>query len=220
MTAPVDVLLVLAADVSPSINEAELALQRQGYAAALQHAAVVGAIRSGPQRAIGVAYLEWSGLFHRDEVVPWARLASARDAARFAATLRGAPPPPRTDGTSIVDALSYARRMIEDAPWDAERRTIDLSGDGVDNNDERLPVEPARDAAVADGITINALAIEGDPAVAAALGPGARLSDYFRRAVIGGPGAFVMETDRYADFALALRRKLVREIAGLPVSPA
>lgn len=212
----VDLLLVLAADVSPSMDADDRSLQREGLAAALADPAVVAAACGGPRGAVGVAYVEWAGFLHQDQVLPWTRIASAHDAALWARALRrtASAPGPGMGGTSIVDALDYARWVMGCAPWRAARRVVDLSGDGVDNNELRLPVEAARDRAVAEGIGINALAIEGDAEVQAVLGPGARLADYFARNVVGGPGAFVMQAEGVADFAQAMRRKLVREIAG------
>lgn len=209
----VDVLLVLAADVSPSMDEGDRALQREGLATAVSDPSVVAAVRSGPCGAIGLAYVEWSGFLQQDQILPWTCIASPRDAAHWTAALRAALPGPNLGGTSIVDALDHARWLLGAAPWPAARRVVDLSSDGVDNNELRLSVRAARDRAIAAGITINALAIEGDAEARTVLGPDVTLAEYFARHVAGGPGAFVTQATGIADFAVAIRRKLLREIA-------
>lgn len=217
MAAPeMDLLLVLAADVSPSMDEDDRALQREGLAAAVSDPLVVAAACGGPRGAIGIAYAEWSGQLHQEQVLPWRRIASARDAAAWAAALRAVEPGLSPGGTSIVDALDFARWLLGSAPWPAARRVVDLSGDGPDNNELGLSVEAARDRAVAEGIIVNALAIEGDAEALAVLGPDATLAAYFAQRVAGGPGAFVAQAEGVADFARAIRRKLVREIAWRP----
>jgi len=205
---PVDVALVLAADVSRSMDETEQVLQRDGYIAALAEPAVQQAIAAGEHGAIGLCYLEWSGPEDQRVIVPWQRIGSAAEAATFIATLRGASLAPGT-WTSISAALGTAQRLLAQAPFLAARRVIDVSGDGQNNTG--LAAETARDAAVAAGITINGLPVlRGDP-------PGGNepLDEYYRRAVMGGEGAFVLPASDYADLARAIRRKLVLEIAGL-----
>jgi hypothetical protein len=212
----VDLLLVLAADVSQSMQHRELELQRQGYVTALCDKQVLDAIGSGPCGAIAVAYLEWSGAEDQRVLAPWARLAGAEDAAAFARGLAEAPLRSGT-WTSITGALAASRRLMAEAPCFAARQVVDISGDGENNHGG--PVEDQRDQAVAEGITINGLPI---------LRPNARLvggresgetalEEHYRRMVIGGAGAFVLRAEGFGSFASAIRRKLVLEIAGLPV---
>jgi len=211
----VDLLLVLAADVSLSIDAAEARLQREGYCAALADPEVVAAACAGPAGAIGTAYVEWSGPREQWLIMPWTRIASPADAASWADRLRRQPRLPG-DGTAIGAAIDHARAVLRAAPWSAARRVIDVSGDGANNAGP--PVESARDRAVAEGITVNGLAIEGDNGLLLE-GHGTRgsrhlLADYYRACVIGGDGAFVIAADGFDAFAEAIRRKLAREIAG------
>ncbi|HWL83573.1 MAG TPA: DUF1194 domain-containing protein [Roseomonas sp.] len=198
----VDVALVLAVDASGSISPEEFRLQREGCAEALTHPAVLAAITGGLVGAIGVALLEWGAPGGAETVVPWHRVTDAASAGILAAALREAPRS-RQSWNAIGDAIAHAATLLEDAPYEAVRRVIDVSGDAPDMRSHR-PAPAARDAAVAAGITINALAIEQ-------ANPG--LSERYAAEVIGGPGAFVMEAAGRADFARALRAKLVREIA-------
>jgi hypothetical protein len=208
-------LLVLAVDVSPSVDEDDAHLQRRGYREALTDSAVLAAARSGPNGAIGVAYIEWSAPESQHLVVPWMRIASEEDGLAWAMALDQRTR--RSDnGTAIGNAIEFARRAFAGAPWKSLRRVIDVSGDGADNGG--FSVQAARDHAVAEGITINGLAIEGDVALvleghARPGGGGHPLADYYRRTVIGGPGAFVVEANGFGAFRDAVRRKLVREIA-------
>lgn len=205
---PVDVALVLAADVSRSMDETEQLLQRDGYVAALAEPAIHQAIAAGEHGAIGLCYLEWSGPEDQRVIVPWQRVGSATAAASFIAALRRAPLAPGT-WTSISAALGTAQRLLAQAPFPAARQVVDVSGDG--QNNIGLAAETARDAAVAAGITINGLPVLR----ADAPGGNEPLDEYYRRAVMGGDGAFVLPAADYADLARAIRRKLVLEIAGL-----
>ncbi|WP_135469914.1 DUF1194 domain-containing protein [Crenalkalicoccus roseus] len=203
----VDVLLVLAVDVSRSVDEEEARLQREGYYAALTDPEIIALIRRGMLGAIGVAYVEWSGHDWQRLVVPWTRIGSAEEAAAWVEALERHPP--RAIGwTSISGAIDFSRRVLAEAPWQGMRRVIDISGDG--DNNSGPPAEQARDRAVAEGIVINGLPIMNAPH------PGMRLplDEYYRRNVIGGPGAFVIPTEDFHGFARAVRRKLVLEIAG------
>lgn len=219
----VDLLLVLAVDVSSSISEAELRLQRDGYRAALCHDDVLSVIRSGPSEAIGLAYVHWAGLDYKRLILPWTRIRDHADAIAWGERMERAAHAaqgeaeaaafPNSPVTSISAGLRMAASVLRDAPWPATRRVIDISGDGPNNDGP--PAEAARDAVVAEGITINGLAIEGDPDVARELGEGASLEAYYRASVIGGPGAFVEPVLGAGTFAGAIRRKMVREIADL-----
>ncbi len=208
----VDVLLVLAVDVSRSIKDDEARLQRQGYRSAIADTAVVEAIRSGMLGAIGVAYVEWSGIEYQRLVVPWTRIASQTDANAWAERLTTAPRA-SLGWTSISGGIEFSRRVLGEALWQGTRRVIDVSGDGVNNSGP--PVEQARDRVVAEGITINGLPILNDhPAFGSS--SNLPLDEYYRESVIGGPGAFVIVVEEFESFGLAVRRKLIREISDLP----
>jgi hypothetical protein len=205
----VDLLLVLAVDASGSIDADEFQLQREGLAEAIAHPSVLGAIRSRPRGAIAVAMVEWGSPGGAATVVPWMRLTPA-NVNDVAAWLRDAPRSTQSYN-AIGDAIVHATRLIAEAPFRAAERVIDVSGDGPDLR-SLIPAPTARDAAVAAGITINALAIELTPVTRF----GEPLRVHYEREVSGGPGAFVMATTDRVDFARAMRAKLVREIAGLP----
>jgi hypothetical protein len=210
----VDVLLVLAVDVSRSVDEDEARLQRQGYAEALRDPMVHQAIAGGPLGVIGLAYLEWSGIEHQHLLAPWTRLGGPEDAHAFAANIAAAP---LTFGTwtSISAAIRYARGLIAAAPFGAARKVIDVSGDGPNNSGP--PAEEERDLAVGEGIAINGLPILKDSSrnSYAEVEP-VPLDSYYRQSVAGGSGAFVLPAEDFSTFARAVRRKLVLEIAGLP----
>jgi hypothetical protein len=203
----VDTLLVLAIDASGSIDADEFTLQRIGIAEALSHPAVLAAIRSRPAGAIGVAMVEWGSPGGAATVVGWHRVGDAASAEAAAAALRDAPRSMQSYN-AIGDAITHAATLIATAPWAATERTIDVSGDGPDMR-SRIPAQTARDRAVAEGITVNALAIEAGSAWRDGV-----LAAAYERTVIGGPGAFVMRAEDRRDFARALRAKLIREVAG------
>jgi hypothetical protein len=210
--AEVDVNLLLAADVSRSMDEEEARLQREGYVAALHDGAVHEAIAGGPCGAIGLAFLEWSGPEHQTVVMPWTRIAGAAGARDFALRLRAAPISIGT-WTSISAALERARLLMAEAPFAAERLVVDVSGDGTNNSGP--PVEEARDRAVAGGLVINGLPVMKDPPMRF---PGAEpqlLDAYYRESVVGGAGSFVVAAEDFHAFGRAVRRKLILEIAGL-----
>ncbi|MCR0981416.1 DUF1194 domain-containing protein [Roseomonas populi] len=198
----VDLLLVLAVDASGSIDADEFRLQREGCAEALAHPAVLSAISSGPRAAIGVAMVEWGAPGGAATVVGWHRVSGSGDARALARAVMDAPRS-RQSWNAIGDAVDHAAALIAAAPWAARERVIDLSGDAPDMRSIN-PIEVARQAAAAQGIVVNALAIEGGR-------PG--LTRTYDETVIAGDGAFVMTADSRADFARALRAKLVREIA-------
>lgn len=208
--AAVDLLLILAVDASGSIDQDEFALQREGIAESVAHPAVLAAIRSQPRAAIGVAMIEWGSPGGAALVMDWHRIADAASAAAAAQALRDAPRSPQSYN-AIGDALMLAGEVLAAAPWPSAARTVDVSGDGPDIR-SRVPAPQARDALVAAGVVVNALAIEGG-----SNWRGGRLAALYERDVIGGPGAFVVAAEDRRDFARALRAKLVREIAGLPV---
>jgi hypothetical protein len=207
---PVDVALILAVDVSRSIDEDEARLQREGYRGAVSDPRVVEAIRGGMLGSVAIAYTEWAGIEFQRLVVPWTRIGSQRDADGWAETLVRAPRA-SLSWTSISGAVDHARRVMVDCPFEATRKVIDVSGDGVNNSGP--PAELARDRAVADGITINGLPILNDRPTFGRPLP-MPLDQYFRESVIGGTGAFVIAAADFESFGNAVRRKLIREIAG------
>jgi hypothetical protein len=207
---PVDVALILAVDVSRSIDEDEARLQREGYRGAVADPRVVEAIRGGMLGSVAIAYTEWAGIEFQRLVVPWTRIGSQRDADGWAETLVQAPRS-SLSWTSISGAVDHARRVMAECPFEATRRVIDVSGDGVNNSGP--PAEVARDRAVAEGITINGLPILNDRPTFGRPLP-MPLDQYFRESVIGGTGAFVIAAADFESFGNAVRRKLIREIAG------
>ena len=207
----VDIALVLAVDVSRSIDADEARMQRDGYRSAVSDPEVVRAIRNGVIGAAALAYVEWSGIGYQRLVVPWSRVASQAEADAWAETLGKAPLDSVRD-TSIWGAIDFSRRILSECPWEATRRVIDVSGDGANNSGP--PAEDARDRAVAEGITVNGLAIMNDrPTFLRSPIP---LDHYYRQHVIGGPGAFVVAAADFEAFGLAVKRKLILEIAGMP----
>lgn len=207
----VDLELVLAVDVSRSMDLEEQRLQRDGYVAAFRDAQVQKAISSGPNGRIAVAYLEWAGQPSQSIVVPWRIVGSKESALAFANELAGKPIS-RARRTSISAALRKSSALFEASPVQGLRRVIDISGDGANNSGG--PVAAARDQVVASGIVINGLAIVSAP------GAGAYsyfdlpdLDRYFKDCVIGGPGSFVLAIKKRNEFATAIRQKLLLEIA-------
>ncbi|MEN0074990.1 MAG: DUF1194 domain-containing protein [Paracraurococcus sp.] len=206
--AEVDTLLVLAMDASGSIDADEFRLQREGYAEALAHPAMVAAIASRPRGAIAVAVVEWGAPGGAATVVGFRRVAGAADAQALARALLAAPRSPQS-WNAIGDAIDHCAGLLRSAPFRAAEQVIDLSGDGPDLRSLR-PAPAARDAAVEAGIRINALAVAAAGQVTR---DGEALAETYRREVIGGPGAFVLSAEGRGDIARALRAKLVREIA-------
>lgn len=211
----VDVLLVLAADVSRSIDRTKFELQRKGYADALVDKRVLDAIASNPERRIAVAFVEWAGAGSQKLVVDWTPIAGAADAAAFAEQVRTAPRS-FADRTAIGAALDFAAAQFDHAGWTAGRRIVDVSGDGVSNSGPE--VAPARDAALARGVTtINGLVIlssgEGPAYLVEHTHPPGGLAGYYRANVAGGVGSFVVTADGFESFDRALIAKIVEEIS-------
>jgi len=212
---PVDLLLVLAADVSRSVDQPKFQLQREGYAAAIAHPRVVSAITSGPNKRIAVCFVEWSGVGAQKVIVDWTLIGDPAAARRFGDQLLEASRP-FADRTSISGAIDFAVPLFDQAPYEAARRIIDVSGDG-DNNAGR-DVTAARDEAVAKGITINGLVIltENPPPWSSGhTNPPGGLETYYRNNVIGGQGAFVITAENFEAFGRAIIAKMVAEIAAL-----
>jgi hypothetical protein len=208
----VDIELVLAVDVSLSMSPAELATQRDGYVAALQHEQVIDAIRDGIHGKIAVTYVEWAGHTVQDVIVPWTIISNSEEAAAFAEKLT-LHPPSSARRTSLSGALNFAADLFAESGHRGMKRVVDISGDGP-NNQGGLVVE-ARDALVAQGITINGLPLMTDGGFTSVYDV-AELDQYYRDCVIGGPGAFLVPVNDWSQFPEAVRRKLVLELAGGP----
>ncbi|WP_043830177.1 DUF1194 domain-containing protein [Muricoccus aerilatus] len=208
----VDLLLVLAVDVSRSIDEDEARLQREGYRSAVTDPRVMEAIRAGMTGAIALAYVEWAGADYQRLVIPWTRISAPAEATAWADTLARAPRV-ALSWTSISGGLDFALRTLTESPFEGTRSVVDVSGDGVNNSG--MPVEGVRDRLVAEGITVNGLPIINDRPTFGRPSP-IPLDQYYRDSVIGGDGAFLIAAEDFEAFGNAVRRKLVREIAGLP----
>ncbi len=206
----VDLELVLAVDVSSSIDEEEALLQREGYIAAFRHPQLVDAIRRGPLGRIAVSYYEWAGSGHIKIIADWTLVHDKASANAFADRLTEVPPE-TARLTAISNAIDFAVPYFEQNGFVGERKVIDISGDGP-NNWGRL-VTHARDAAVGAGITINGLPIMNHlPSSWGAL-PMPNLDLYYRECVIGGFGAFMVVVYEFKDLAVAVLKKLILEIA-------
>ncbi|MGI4945363.1 MAG: DUF1194 domain-containing protein [Janthinobacterium lividum] len=212
----VDLQLVMAVDVSRSIDEDEAHLQREGYRTAMIDPRVVAAVTGGVVGAVAVAYVEWAGMGYQQLVIPWTRIAGPAEAAVWSDRLARSPRQ-SVSWTSISGALSFSRRLLAECPWEGTRRVVDVSGDGPNNNGP--PAEDERDRLVAEGITINGLPIVNDHPNFG-VQPGQDLEPYYRNSVIGGPGAFLIVAEDFVSFGAAIRRKLVQEIAGMPDLPS
>jgi hypothetical protein len=209
----VDLLLVLAADVSRSIDAEKFQLQRDGYAAAFADARVLDAITSGKQKKIAVCFVEWSGSVSQKRVIGWSVIKDAQTARQFGDRLVEAPRS-FSERTSISAAIDFSMAQFSDAPFESSRRTIDISGDGTNNSGR--DVRTARDEAVAKDVTINGLVILSEkplPWNPDHTHPPGGLDAYYRENVIGGPGAFVMVAQDFKSFGNALINKLIAEIA-------
>ena len=205
---PVDLELAFVVDASGSIDEAETRLQRQGYADALADPRVLEAIGGGYLRAIAVAYIEFAGWGCERVSVGWTRIGGRADARAFGDSILALPRMPCPGGNAIGDAMALAAASIEGNGFDGTRRVIDVSGDGP--NTLGRPVEFARDAAVAAGMTVNGLVIER-PTMP-------DLDSYYRAAVTGGPRSFVIVARDRRSFARAILRKMILEIAAAPAT--
>lgn len=201
----VSVALVLAVDTSGSVSMDRFELQKRGYAAAFRNPQVLNAIRSLGTQSIAVTMFQWTGPFLHVVVADWVLVKDTSSAAAFAGAIDAAPRKLFGGGTSISGAIDYARTLLGQSPYKGDRRVIDVSGDGSNNSGR--PAEMARDEAVAGGVGINGLpilTIEPD------------LDHYYFTHVIGGPGAFMVPVANYDNFADAVLKKLINEIAVEP----
>ena len=211
--ADVDLLLVLAADVSRSIDAAKFQLQRDGYAAAVANSRVRDTIRAGRNGRIGLTFIEWSGIGAQRVVIDWMAVGDAASAKDFGDRLLESPRS-FADRTSISGAIEFAMAALTRAPFHAPRQIIDISGDGTNNSGR--DVTELRDQAIAKGITINGLAILSEnplPWNPEHTNPPGGLDQYYLDNVIGGPGAFVMVAKNFDSFGEAIISKMIAEVA-------
>jgi hypothetical protein len=209
----VDLLLVLASDVSRSVDAEKFELQRRGYGQAMADPRVVEAIRSGSTGRIAVCFLEWSGVMSQKLVIDWTVIGDSETARQFGDRILEAPRS-FADRTSISGAIDFAMAHLDAAPFEAPRRAIDVSGDGTNNSGRE--VTSARDEALAKGVTINGLVILSEHPLAwnpEHTNPPGGLANYYRQNVIGGPRAFVMAAQDFNSFGQALINKLIAEVA-------
>jgi hypothetical protein len=209
-TTEVDLALVLAVDISNSMDPEEQELQRQGFVEAFRSPVVHEAIRGGMLGRISVVFAEWAGTHRQHVVVPWTTLEAPEDATAFADRLARAPIQ-RGPRTSISGAIDLSMRLLSESGVEPLRQVIDISGDGANN--QGRPVTQAREEALAKGITINGLPIMLKRAVG--YWDVADLDVYYRDCVIGGPGAFMVPVRDRDQFAQAIKTKIIREIADL-----
>jgi hypothetical protein len=209
----VDLLLVLASDVSRSVDAAKFKLQRDGYVAAISNPRVIEAIKSGPHGRIAICFIEWSGVGAQKVVIDWTVIDGTKAAQDFASQLDEAQRS-FADRTSISGGIDFAMAQLEHAPFEAARRTIDVSGDGTNNSGR--DVTAARDEALAQGVTINGLVILSEQPLswnADHTNPPGGLEAYYRNNVTGGPNSFVLVAENFNTFGQAILNKLVAEVA-------
>jgi hypothetical protein len=206
----VDVELVIAVDVSYSMDLDELAVQREGYAQAIVSKEFLQALKTGPNSKVAVTYFEWSALNDQKIIIPW-RVIDGPESADAVATEIMKTPVRRGSRTSISGAINFAMPLFDENPYRGLRRVIDISGDGPNNNG--APVIGARDAALEKGIVINGLPIMvKDPSYSTM--DIDNLDWYYEDCVIGGPGSFVVAIKDRDRFKEAIRSKLILEVAG------
>jgi hypothetical protein len=213
----VDLLLVLAADVSRSIDDQKFELERRGYAAAFGDPQVLQAIASGPNGRIAIAFVEWAGANSQKLVIDWTVIKDGDDAKNFAGRLLESPRS-FADRTAIGAGIDFARAQFARSPYVSDRHVIDVSGDGT-NNSGRDVREARDDAIAAEVTTINGLAILSltpIPYNPEHTNPPGGLENWYRENVVGGTNAFVMVAESFDSFGKSIVAKLVREISALP----
>lgn len=209
----VDLLLVLAADVSRSIDAGKFQLQREGYAAAISDPRVLQTISGGLNGRIGVTFIEWSGIGNQKIVIDWTAISDADSAKSFGDRLLEAPRS-FADRTSISGGIEFAMMQLAIAPFESARKTIDVSGDGTNNAGR--DVTEARDEAVSRGITINGLVILSEHPMSwnpDHTNPPGGLDNYYRNNVVGGPRAFVLVARDFDSFGEAIINKMIAEVS-------
>jgi Protein of unknown function (DUF1194) len=209
----VDLALVLAVDISYSMDEAEQRLQREGFIEAFLSPVVQKAIADGFLGRIAVTYVEWAGADTQHVVVPWTVIDDSKSSAAFAARLASRPIS-RGPYTSISGAIAFGVELLDRAGVETTRRVIDISGDGVGNHGPL--VTRARDEAVSRGVTINGLPIMLMRQIGEEV---EHLDSYYKDCVIGGFGAFVIPVREPGEMVAAIKAKMILEIAGLTIEP-
>jgi hypothetical protein len=207
--ASVDVELVLAVDVSYSMDMDELAIQREGYAQAIVSKEFLQALKTGPNGKVSITYFEWAASSDQKIIIPW-RVIDGPETADAVANEIMKTPIRRASRTSISGAINFAMPLFDENPYRGLRRVIDISGDGPNNNGG--PVTVARDAAIEKGVTINGLPIMVKEPSYSTMDID-NLDFYYEDCVIGGPGAFVVTIKDRDKFKEAIRTKLVLEVA-------
>ncbi len=198
-----DLQLVLAVDVSGSVNARRFELQKQGYVKAFRAKQILDAIKAGAAGAVAVTMAQWTGPVMQVVVVPWTRIHDEATFEAFAAAIERGPRHLYSGGTSISGAIDHAMSLFPACPYRAQRRVIDVSGDGENNRGRSAGT--ARDDAVDQGVCVNGLPI---------LEIERTLDQHYRDHVIGGPGAFLIAAETFETFADAVRKKLILEISG------
>jgi len=214
-TPSVDVELILAVDVSYSMDMDELAIQREGYAQAIISKEFLQALKTGPNGKVAVTYFEWAASNDQKIIIPW-RVIDGPETADAVANEIMKTPIRRASRTSISGAIYFAMPLFDENPYRGLRRVIDISGDGPNNNGS--PVTGARDVALEKGITINGLPIMVKEPSYSTMDID-NLDFYYEDCVIGGPGAFVVSIKDRDKFKEAIRTKLLLEVAGRPPEP-
>jgi Protein of unknown function (DUF1194) len=213
---PFDLELIIAVDISYSMDPNELAIQREGYAQAIVSKEFLQALKSGPNGKIALTYFEWAASSDQKIIIPW-RVIDGPETADAVADEILKTPIRRASRTSISGAINFAMPLFDENPYRGIRRVIDISGDGPNNNG--APVTPARDAALAKGITINGLPIMVKEPSYSTMDI-ENLDFYYEDCVIGGPGSFVVAIKDRDKFKEAIRTKLLLEVAGrMPERP-
>jgi hypothetical protein len=207
---PVDTELVLAVDVSYSMDPEEQQLQREGYIAAITSRDFMQALKGGMHAKVAVTYFEWAGPFDQKIIVPWRLIDGPESAGGFASEIARAPYR-RASRTSIASALQFARPLFDASGYNGVRKVIDVSGDGANNSGPLIV--PVRDELVAAGITINGLPVMLKRPNTFTMDI-ENLDVYYEDCVIGGPGAFIIPITTRDQFKEAIRTKLVLEVAG------
>ena len=209
-SSTVDIELVIAVDVSYSMDLDELAVQREGYAQAIVSKEFLQAMKNGPHSKVAVTYFEWSASSDQKIIIPW-RVIDGPESADAVADEIMKTPVRRGSRTSISGAINFAMPLFEENPYHGLRRVIDISGDGPNNNG--APVTGARDEALQKGITINGLPIMVKEPSYSTMDID-NLDFYYEDCVIGGPGSFVVSIKDREKFKEAIRTKLILEVAG------
>ena len=195
--------LILAVDVSGSINRDEYRLQMRGLSDAFRSSDIIHLIASTSRKGgVYVTVVQWSGQPHQSQIIPWSKLDDEASVLKFADAIDNSPRMFLNYSTAIGDALAFARSMFAIRPNKCRRRVVDVSGDGPNN--EGSPVNNVRARLIYEQVTINGLVVLGDEP---------KLGDYYRQNIIGGNGAFVITANTFKDYPDAIRRKLLREIA-------